>query len=97
VDPSHLVFLIWAATQHYADFAPQVRAVLGVKSLTQGFFQDVQTFLSNVVLRGVLPRAQDSGYPSGEVGKTSSGPKAAGRRPLKSNRRTAPRSSRKRT
>jgi len=97
VDPSHLVFLIWAATQHYADFAPQVRAVLGVKSLTPGFFQNVQTFLSNVVLRGVLPRAQDSGYPTGEAGKTSSGPKAAGRRPLKSNRRTTPRSSRKRT
>ena len=29
VDPRHLIFSIWALTQHYADFEPQVRAVLG--------------------------------------------------------------------
>lgn len=29
VDPHHLVFSIWALTQHYADFDVQVRAVLG--------------------------------------------------------------------
>ncbi|WP_249542057.1 TetR family transcriptional regulator C-terminal domain-containing protein, partial [Escherichia coli] len=25
-DPQHLIFMIWASTQHYADFAPQVEA-----------------------------------------------------------------------
>ncbi|GAA0293788.1 TetR family transcriptional regulator C-terminal domain-containing protein [Rhodovulum strictum] len=29
VDPYHLIFSIWALTQHYADFDVQVRAVLG--------------------------------------------------------------------
>ncbi|ARC88055.1 TetR family transcriptional regulator C-terminal domain-containing protein [Rhodovulum sp. MB263] len=29
VDPYHLIFSIWALTQHYADFDIQVRAVLG--------------------------------------------------------------------
>lgn len=29
VDPVHLMFSIWALTQHYADFDVQVRAVLG--------------------------------------------------------------------
>ncbi len=29
VDPHHLIFSIWALTQHYADFAVQVQAVLG--------------------------------------------------------------------
>ncbi len=29
VDPYHLIFSIWALTQHYADFEVQVRAVLG--------------------------------------------------------------------
>ncbi len=29
VDPHHLIFSIWALTQHYADFDVQVRAVLG--------------------------------------------------------------------
>jgi TetR/AcrR family transcriptional regulator len=29
LDPHHLIFSIWATTQHYADFDVQVRAVLG--------------------------------------------------------------------
>ena len=29
VDPHHLIFSIWALTQHYADFDAQIRAVLG--------------------------------------------------------------------
>ncbi|WP_146636231.1 TetR family transcriptional regulator C-terminal domain-containing protein [Nioella nitratireducens] len=29
MDPHHLLFSIWAMTQHYADFDVQVRAVLG--------------------------------------------------------------------
>ena len=29
VDPRHLIFSIWALTQHYADFEVQVRAILG--------------------------------------------------------------------
>lgn len=29
VEPVHLIFSIWALTQHYADFDMQVRAVLG--------------------------------------------------------------------
>jgi TetR/AcrR family transcriptional regulator len=31
VDPHHLIFSIWALTQHYADFDVQVRAVLGAE------------------------------------------------------------------
>ncbi|KAA9007024.1 TetR family transcriptional regulator C-terminal domain-containing protein [Histidinibacterium aquaticum] len=29
VDPRHLIFSIWALTQHYSDFDVQIRAVLG--------------------------------------------------------------------
>jgi len=29
VDPLHLIFAIWAVTQHYADFAVQIEAVSG--------------------------------------------------------------------
>lgn len=29
VDPRHLIFSIWALTQHYADFEVQVKAILG--------------------------------------------------------------------
>ena len=27
IDPMHLLFMIWASTQHYADFAPQIDAL----------------------------------------------------------------------
>lgn len=29
VDPHHLIFAIWAVTQHYADFSDQVSALMG--------------------------------------------------------------------
>jgi TetR/AcrR family transcriptional regulator len=30
VDPQHLIFAIWAVTQHYADFSAQVEAINGM-------------------------------------------------------------------
>ena len=36
IDPHHLIFSIWAFTQHYADFDVQVRAVLGDKDPYDG-------------------------------------------------------------
>jgi len=62
VDPYHLVFLIWAATQHYADFTPQVTAVLGVKRLTEKEFQGINESLCRIILQGALPRDQDNGH-----------------------------------
>lgn len=42
VDPVHLIFSIWALTQHYADFDVQVRAILGPKDPfeTAGLYLD---------------------------------------------------------
>jgi TetR/AcrR family transcriptional regulator len=37
-DPYHLIFSIWATTQHYADFDVQVRAVLGQEAAGVGVF-----------------------------------------------------------
>lgn len=54
VDPYHLIFMIWAATQHYADFAPQVRAVMNVPRLSQTHFRRIEQSLSRIILRGVL-------------------------------------------
>lgn len=36
VDPVHLIFSIWALTQHYADFEVQVRAILGKSDPFEG-------------------------------------------------------------
>lgn len=56
VDPYHLIFLIWAATQHYADFATQVRAVMAVPRMTKEVYGDVEASLCRVVFDGLLPR-----------------------------------------
>jgi TetR/AcrR family transcriptional regulator len=56
IDPYHLIFLIWAATQHYADFAPQVKAVMNVRRLTRGHFHKVEQSLSRIILHGVLAK-----------------------------------------
>jgi len=54
IDPYHLIFLIWAATQHYADFIPQIKAVMNVPRLNQGHFRKVEQSLSRIILHGVL-------------------------------------------
>ena len=53
VDPHHLIFSIWAATQHYADFDVQVRAVLG--SDDDARFDDAARFLTGLYARGLAP------------------------------------------
>jgi TetR/AcrR family transcriptional regulator len=54
VDPHHLIFSIWATTQHYADFDVQVRAVLG--SDDDRRFADAESFLVDLYGRGLAPR-----------------------------------------
>jgi len=43
VDPYHLIFSIWASTQHYADFDTQVRAIL--QPVDNSHFDDARKFL----------------------------------------------------
>lgn len=45
VPPVHLIFSIWALTQHYADFDAQIRAVLGPVHDPYGEAQDYLTLL----------------------------------------------------
>lgn len=52
VDPTHLFFTIWAATQTYADFDVQVCAVLGRKSLTAKDHARATEHVVSLLLRG---------------------------------------------
>lgn len=52
-DPYHLIFSIWATTQHYADFDIQVRAVLGKDRGGEGRFEDAARFLDQLFLHGL--------------------------------------------
>ena len=53
VDPQHLIFMIWATTQHYADFAVQVQALTGKTLADPVFFERTVANVQAVVLGGV--------------------------------------------
>jgi TetR/AcrR family transcriptional regulator len=53
VDPKHLFFMLWAATQTYADFAVQIAAVLGRKSLKPADYERAAKQTTEIVLRGL--------------------------------------------
>ena len=53
VPPRHLFFLIWAATQTYADFSVQVEQLLGLRRIDAGAFADAEAFLGTVLVRGL--------------------------------------------
>ncbi len=55
-DPHHLIFAVWATTQHYADFDAQVRAVLGTDRGGDGRFEDAARFIEQLFLEGLRPR-----------------------------------------
>lgn len=52
IDARHLFFTIWASTQTYADFQPQVCAVLGKAKLTRAEFARGTEQLVRIVLKG---------------------------------------------
>jgi TetR/AcrR family transcriptional regulator len=59
VDP-HLIFTIWATTQHYADFAAQIRTLTGKHLSDAAFLDRTKHAVVGTILRGVLPRTGSS-------------------------------------
>ncbi len=53
INPHHLIFAIWATTQHYADFDAQVRAVTGNVDM-----EAAETALLALMMNGLKPRAK---------------------------------------
>ena len=53
MEPRHLIFSIWATTQHYADFDVQVRDVLGDASANR--YDDAKAFLTRLYTKGLTP------------------------------------------
>ena len=53
VDPHHLIFAIWATTQHYADFDVQAKAVLGAGQVDMAA---AETAIIALFIRGLEKR-----------------------------------------
>lgn len=58
VDPYHLIFTIWAVTQHYSDFSVQVSAVMGARAEAPGFYEETAAAISTIILDGIRPRGE---------------------------------------
>ena len=52
VDPYHLIFLIWSATQHYADYYAQIIAIKGKSDLSRKDYQKAGDSIVAVILKG---------------------------------------------
>jgi TetR/AcrR family transcriptional regulator len=59
VDPHHLIFSIWATTQHYADFASQIDALLKTGLDDEAFAEEAVRNIQRIILDGVRVRADD--------------------------------------
>ena len=53
VDPHHLLFAVWATTQHYADFAVQIDGVL--RGADEDPIATGTDFLEGLFMRGLTP------------------------------------------
>lgn len=63
ITPVHLIFTIWATTQHYADFDSQIRALTGTGLEDPEFFEEAENAVCSLILNGLgleWPKQQTS-------------------------------------
>ena len=51
--PVHLIFTIWATTQHYADFDSQIRALTGKSLNDKAFYKEAEDNVCSLILHGL--------------------------------------------
>lgn len=56
VAPYHLIFSLWATTQHYTDFRTQIDAVTGKTLDDPEFFSEVLQSVQKLFIDGIRPR-----------------------------------------
>ena len=54
VDPKTLFYLIWATTQHYADFAHQITTLNDGHPLSEDAFEQAKATVATIITAGVL-------------------------------------------
>ncbi len=53
VNPEHLLYMLWATTQHYADFGHQIETLNGGKPLTDAQWREAKDQVKTMILRGI--------------------------------------------
>lgn len=55
ISPLHLIFMIWSATQHYADFDTQIQALCPHDQDQDQLYRDAEATLHRLLTRGLAP------------------------------------------
>ncbi|MBR9651070.1 TetR/AcrR family transcriptional regulator [Thalassovita aquimarina] len=53
VDPDHLLYMLWATTQHYADFSHQIETLNGGKPLDDAQWEAAKASIKRIILKGI--------------------------------------------
>ncbi len=53
VDPRHLLYMLWATTQHYADFGHQIETLNQGQPLSDAQWQEAKATIKQIILRGI--------------------------------------------
>jgi len=53
IDPRHLLYMLWATTQHYADFGHQIDTLNGGTPLNDVQWEAAKSNIKTIILRGI--------------------------------------------
>jgi len=53
VNPRHLLYMLWATTQHYADFSHQIETLNGGEPLDDIDWAEAKASVKKIILRGI--------------------------------------------
>jgi TetR/AcrR family transcriptional regulator len=53
IDPRHLLYMLWATTQHYADFGHQIDTLNGGTPLDDKQWEAAKSNIKSIILRGI--------------------------------------------
>lgn len=53
VDPRHLLYMLWATTQHYADFTHQIETLNAGSPLSDAQWEAAKSSVKSIILRGI--------------------------------------------
>lgn len=56
ISARHLLYAIWATTQHYADFTHQIQTLNEDRELSDEQWEETKRAVKDILLRGVSPR-----------------------------------------
>jgi len=53
INPRHLLYMLWATTQHYADFGHQIETLNNGKPLSDKDWADAKASVKEIILKGI--------------------------------------------